>query len=317
MKRPPERGDTDSSRGFTFTVFTPTYNRAHTLNRVYFSLREQTFRDFEWLIVDDGSTDHTHELITRWQGEAEFPIRYYRQENLGKPLAFNKGVGEARGELLLLIDSDDGCVPEALEQFNRHWKAISEKDRDGFVGVTGLCMDQNGNLVGDKFPSDLMDSDSLEIRYKFKVKGEKWGFLRTEVLSQYPFPMMPESKFVPEGIIWSAIAKKYKTRFINTPLRIYWSDEGRTSDQLSRMASPALYAAGHAYWHRVKLNTEIHWFQHAPLEFLRSAVHYGRFSFHNGVGFRQQLRQLDNLLAKGLWLMALPVASMIFSKDPK
>jgi glycosyltransferase involved in cell wall biosynthesis len=306
-----------SSFKYAFTVFTPTYNRAHTLERVLFSLREQTFREFEWLIVDDGSTDNTSELIRDWQRKNEFPVRYYRQENQGKPAAFNRGVEEAQGEFFLLIDSDDGFVPETLEQFSRSWKAIPEKDREGFVGVTGLCMDQNGNLVGDKFPFDPLDSDSLEIRYRFKVKGEKWGFLRTEILRQYPFPMLPESKFVPEGVVWSAIARNYKTRFINTPLRIYWSDEARTSDQLSRMVSPALYAAGHAYWHRVKLNTEIHWFLHAPLEFLRSAVHYGRFSFHSGVGLRRQLRQLDNLLAKGLWLTALPVAFMIFSKDPK
>lgn len=306
-----------SSFKHAFTVFTPTYNRAHTLERVFFSLRDQTFRDFEWLIVDDGSTDNTCDLIRDWQRKTEFPIRYYWQENQGKPAAFNRGVEETQGELFLLIDSDDGFVPEALEQFNRHWRAIPEKKRDGFVGVTGLCMDQYGNLIGDRFPSDLMDSDSLEIRYKFKVKGEKWGFLRTEILRKYPFPMFPESKFIPEGIIWSAIARNFKTRFINTPLRIYWSDEGQTSDQLSRMASPALYAAGHAYWHRVKLNSEIHWFWHAPWEFLRSAVHYGRFSLHSQVGFLRQLRQLDNLPAKSLWFLGFPMAVVIFIKDPK
>ncbi|MFH0789442.1 MAG: glycosyltransferase family A protein, partial [Pseudomonadota bacterium] len=194
---------------YTFTVFTPTYNRAHTLNRVYISLQEQTFRDFEWLIVDDGSSDHTSGLIKDWQNEAAFPIRCIRQENQGKPVAFNWGVQEARGEFFLLIDSDDGFVPETLERFKYYWEDIPGEEREKFVGVTGHCMDQGGKIVGDKFPSEGLDSDSLEIRYKFKIKGEKWGFLRTDVLRKYPFPVVQNSKFIPEGIIWSAIAKKY------------------------------------------------------------------------------------------------------------
>src|SRR6476619_6982250 len=84
-----------------FTVFTPTYNRARTLDRVYTSLKNQTFRDFEWIIVDDGSSDETSNLVQAWQQEAGFPVRYVYQPNLGKHVAFNRGVAEARGELFL------------------------------------------------------------------------------------------------------------------------------------------------------------------------------------------------------------------------
>ena len=105
---------------YIFTVFTPTYNRAHTLSRVYKSLADQTFKNFEWLIVDDGSTDGTKVLIEKWTEEASFPIRYFYQENQGKHIAHNLGVKKARGELFLSLDSDDTCVPEALERFNYH-----------------------------------------------------------------------------------------------------------------------------------------------------------------------------------------------------
>src|ERR1700687_2026026 len=109
---------------YTFTVFTPTYNRAGTLPRVYESLRLQTFRDFEWLVVDDGSKDNTEELIKEWQAKAEFPIRYIRPQNQGKPAATNRATQEAQGEFIATVDSDDACVPESLERLKYHWDAI-------------------------------------------------------------------------------------------------------------------------------------------------------------------------------------------------
>ena len=101
-----------ASARYTFTVFTPTCNRCATLPRVYASLAAQTFRDFEWLIVDDGSTDCTAALVDKWTAQADFPIRYLRQENRGKHIASNRAVREARGELFLVLDSDDACVPQ-------------------------------------------------------------------------------------------------------------------------------------------------------------------------------------------------------------
>ena len=103
-----------------FTVFTPTFNRAYTLQGVYESLAMQTFRDFEWIIVDDGSTDNTENLISEWKKEANFVIRYYYQTNQGKHIASNKGVKEAQGELFLFLDSDDRCVPQTLEVFKKY-----------------------------------------------------------------------------------------------------------------------------------------------------------------------------------------------------
>ena len=97
---------------YTFTVFTPTYNRAATLARVYESLQRQTFTDFEWIIVDDGSTDETAELVQQWRSESSFPIRYIWQPNQGKHVAFNRGVELARGELFLPHDSDDESLAE-------------------------------------------------------------------------------------------------------------------------------------------------------------------------------------------------------------
>lgn len=295
----------------TFTVFTPTYNRASTLSRVYESLRAQTFRDFEWLIVDDGSTDGTSDLVRRWIVEADFPIRYLRQENRGKHIACNRAVAEARGELFLVLDSDDACVPEALERFHHHWLSIPLQERARFSAVTALCVDQHGRLIGTAFPQEFIDSDSLEIRYRHKVRGEKWGFHRTDVLRRFPFPEVVGLTHVPEGIVWNRISREYRTRFINEPLRVYWIEDG----SLALGRPPAEQAAAGLLQHLNALETELDWFSWAPFEFLRFAVHFSRFSFHLGLGLRDQWMRLHHRLARALWILAVPVGYLVYGRD--
>ena len=307
----PEGDSPKSCRKYTFTVFTATHNRAHTLYRAYESLKAQTFRDFEWLVVDDGSTDDTESLIMEWSKEADFPIRYIRQSNRGKHVALNRGVQEAKGRFFLILDSDDGCVPEALERLKYHWDTIPEEARNDYVGVTALCMDQYGKRVGSAFPSDVMDSDALEIRYKHKVQGEKWGFLRTDVLKEYPFPEPGMRTYVPESIVWSQMARKYKTRFVNEELRIYWME----GPSLVHGQRPAENAEGGRLQHQAVLNSELDWFWYAPVAFLRSAVHYVRFSLHAGVRVMEQARSLRPFLARILWTAALPLGYVVFVLD--
>ena len=157
--------------GPLFTVFTPTYNRAATLPRVYASLAAQTCRDFEWLVVDDGSTDGTAALVEGWRRAAPFPLRYLRQANAGKHVAHNRGVAAARGALFLTLDSDDACVPEALARFRHHWEAIPAAARGGFSAVTALCVDPAGQLLGPPFPRDIQAELSGRDRVRLQVKG--------------------------------------------------------------------------------------------------------------------------------------------------
>jgi len=262
-----------------FTVFTPTFNRAKLLHRVYDSLKKQTLQDFEWLIVDDGSTDNTREIVGAWMEESSFEIRYYYQANAHKKAAFNHGVREAHGELFLTWDSDDEAVPEALEILDRHWKAIPEDIRDSFSAVTGLCVDQHGKIVGDRFPMDVLDSDSIEILYRYKMKGEKWGFQRTAVLRQFPYPEDVQG-FVPEGIVWSAIATRFKTRFVNEILRIYHTEQDSLSHGGQKANTIPRDAEGYALWTRDVLVNEGHWFFHNPKRFLKMAANYTRFHLH-------------------------------------
>lgn len=311
MDKGEQLADLEREYQYLFTVFTPTYNRAHTLHRVYDSLKAQTFRDFEWLIVDDGSTDSTYELITHWQQEKLFPIRYIYQENAGKHIAFNRGVREAKSELFLTLDSDDSCVPEALERFKHHWDGISSHQKIYFAGVTCLCKDKHGQLVGSYFPSETVDSNYLEIRYKFKVKGEKWDLHYLKVLREFPFPESIKQACIPESLVWNKFARKYKTRFINEVLRIYWIE----GESLAHGGKPSKSAIGNSMMHLSALNEHLDWLPFAPLAFFRSAVHYSRFSFHLGDSIFQQFKSVRTSLGKVLWLANFPLGYLVYLKD--
>ena len=289
----------------TFTVFTATYNRANRILGVYNSLKGQTFKDFEWLVIDDGSTDNTEELIKEWQQNSEFPIRYLKKENGGKHTAYNFGIPKARGEFLLTLDSDDTCVPEALQVFYEAWQGIPDKER--FSAVTANCFDENGDLIGTPYPRDFLDSDSIELRYIHKVKGEKWGFQKTEIMLKYPFPEPDGLKLIPENIVWDAISLDYKTRFINRNLRQYITGE----DSYTR-AIPQKYAYPSVLSKVSTLNNCIGYFNKSPLEFLKTSVHYVRFSLHSN---SKLFYNLNNSLAKFLVFLSLPLGFIVFMKD--
>ncbi len=212
-----------------FTVFTPTYNRGHMITRVYESLLEQTLRDFEWLVIDDGSTDDTGELIAHFaKCQNLFPIRYYALDrNRGKHIAHNRALKEAQGEFFLVADSDDWITPNALERMDLHWSWLGQShDRAAYCGVAGLCADRTGQIIGDKYSDAATHSTLRERKYVHKVKGEHWGMMRTDIVKRYPFPDDIDG-FVPEGLVWLDIAKTYKDYCVNEVFRIYpTSDEG-------------------------------------------------------------------------------------------
>jgi len=298
---------------FQFTILTPTFNRAHTLARAYQSLNEQSYNDFEWVIVDDGSTDHTKDLVAQWQQEASFPIIYHWQRRQHKKSAFNQGVRLARGELVVALDSDDTLVADALYEMARWWWSINESHRHQFVGVTGLCKGPDGQVVGDLFPYDVLDTDALSLYFKYQVRGEKFGCLKQEVLLQFPFPEYPG--FIPESLVWRAIARAgYRQRFVNQVFRVYHpSADGLTGQRHSE--SP--FVLGLWLLAQDTLAACLSWLRAAPKEFCFAAVRYTRFRLHM-LRYGQRppagLTPLG-LLAKGLVLIFAPMGLLLFMRD--
>jgi len=295
-----------------FTVFTPTYNRAHTLHRCHDCLKVQTFRDFEWLIVDDGSTDGTAALVAQWQAEGAVRIRYEQRPHLGAHHAHNHCLRAAQGMLYIKLDSDDGCVPDALERYWLHWNAIPEAQRAGFSGVTALCRDHEGALVGTRFPADPLDCTAAELEYLHKVRGEKWGFLRLDVLRQFPYPEDVPGNFIPESFIWAQVSQRHKTRHINEELRIYWTD---APSLVHGRLDPARNAAGHRLMFGKVLDLEARYVTRAPLRLLRAAVQYCRFGMHSGTGLLRQVKELRSWLARALWLLGAPAGMALWLRD--
>lgn len=297
-----------------FTVLTPTYNRAHTLPRVYDSLRDQTLQDFEWVVVDDGSSDNTRDLIASWQQEARFPINYLWQENQHKKTAFNRGVHAARGELLVALDSDDSLDTNALYTMAQTWHAMLPEERQRFFAITGLCARPDGRIVGDMFPKDILDATVLEMTFKHRVAGEKFGCMRTDVLRLFPFPEDIPG-FVPESLVWRAIARAgYLTRFVNQVFRIYHD----SSDSLSRQGrEPGRHALGLWLLARDTVVECLPWFRYQPKEFFKAAARYTRF--------KQHLKHLNQPLPPGTELhgwgarvlitVMWPVGALLYVRD--
>ena len=201
------------------TILTPTFNRAHLLPRLFESLTHQTDFDFEWLVMDDGSTDGTSDLFAgKTFLSAPFPIRYYRQENGGKHCALNAGVKQAKGDFIFIADSDDWLLPQSVAIVGQHASAIA--DDNTFAGVAGLDVFDDERIVGTGLPQDIIDCNAMDIRYRYHVDGDLKEVFKTTVLQEFPFPEIQDEKFCPEQLVWFRIAQKYKLRYFNIPIYV-------------------------------------------------------------------------------------------------
>jgi len=207
---------------FSFSIFTPVYNRGEEVKRVFDSLTKQTYKDFEWIVVNDGSTDNTDEVVKEIIEIADFNITYICFEhNSGKHVAQNRAVDVAKGELFAPLDSDDYIVPNALEILWNAWNDIPVSERKDNSGVGVHCMDQNGNMIGTPYPAERVISNDLEMVFNYKIKGEKWGVIRTDIMQQFKNEEV-KGHFLSESTVWYRIARTYsKKLYLQQCLRIY------------------------------------------------------------------------------------------------
>jgi len=250
------------------TVFTPTYNRAYILSNLYNSLKRQTFKDFEWLIVDDGSTDNTTELVSSWQQATDngFPIRYYKKENGGKCRAINYGVDRAEGELFFNVDSDDYLTNDALEKIDR-WERELPKDKK-YCGLAGNLGTSETATPNTPFENQYRD-DSILARYSQysdkPIDGERAVVFYTQVQKTYKFPEFEGENFLTEAVSWNRMAKDgYIMRFFNDIIWVYeYQPDGLTaSGSRSFIENPRGYGlclkekadfCGYSKWQKLKM----------------------------------------------------------------
>ena len=258
------------------SILTPTYNRGKLLLPLYESLKNLTFEDFEWLIVDDGSEDDTEQYALSWIAHnienAEFPICYIKKSNGGKHTAINRGVREANGELILILDSDDTLPSDSLATIAQYYEQC--KGYKDCAGVCGLMAHHDGQLIGTGFPKDPMYESALLFRYaeKGNVTGDLLEVYKTSVMREFPFPEIENERFCPESLVWNRIANKYKLFCFNKV--IYYRDylDGGLTSKIVRIRMNSPIASTMTYAEMLDYNISLKWK-------IRSAINYWRFRY--------------------------------------
>lgn len=211
------------------TVFTPTFNRGYILHQCYESLKKQTNKDFEWIIIDDGSTDNTEEIVKKWLVEKNnFNIKYLKTKNGGKHRAINKALDLSNGYLFFIVDSDDYITDDAIEKVIKAEETINS-NKEKFAGIAMSKGYSNNEIVGTTFKGKYVDATSLE-RKKYNINGDKAEIFYTDILRKNKFPDFEGENFVTEALVWNRIAKQgYKIRWFQDIIYIcQYREDGLT-----------------------------------------------------------------------------------------
>lgn len=233
----------------TVTIVTPTYNRADRLPMLFDSLCKQSCKDFEWLCIDDGSSDDTEKVISQFirqnsQNEFSFPIKYIYKKNGGKHSALNIAFKETQSELLFIVDSDDVLTNDAVASIVSDWNRID--DKENICGIGYLRGYSETQEIGDTYSGHYFISNFIEERFNRNINGDKAEVWVTDKLRDFHFPEIEGEKFISESVAWIWLAKKYNMLFINKIIYITEYLEGGLSDsgRALRFKCPTLMAYG-------------------------------------------------------------------------
>lgn len=298
------------------SVITPAFNAAATLHRCYDSLCRQLLDDFEWIVVDDGSTDNTAELVKTWANIAPFSIQYLSQPNMGKPSAVNRAALVAKGELCAILDADEAVSFDGLTLFVEAWAKLSETEKTTHWNVVALCEDAHTRmLVGDFFPKTLRSATGAVMRYEQVGLGKKWGAMRTDLLRKNPFPVSSTLKYVPESFIWDRLNRSHLTLFSNSFIGATFLEKKSWLERLKPQVVNQRKAAGTLLADIDTFNNDLQtWFKKAPIFFIKRSVNFARNCLHEK-SWSVYWSQLNSPRAKGLVLLALPAGLAVYLRD--
>ncbi|MCU6710303.1 glycosyltransferase family 2 protein [Paenibacillus sp. J5C_2022] len=272
------------------TVFTPTYNRAYCLHQLYESLKRQSCDQFQWLIVDDGSTDHTSELVSGWMEEGKVQIRYIRQENQGMHGAHNTAYSHIDTELNVCIDSDDYMPDDAIEKILDYW---SRHGSDKYSGIAALDAHPDGEVIGTSFPESLKSSSLFHLYQRHGVRGDKKLVYRTALTKEHPYPLFPEERYVGLDYKYYKLDERYELLLMNEVLcHVDYLPDGSSRNMLMQyVRNPQ----GFAFYRKAMMKLPLGGFAFK----LRHAVHYVSSSLmmSNRRWLRESPRKRITLLA--------------------
>lgn len=289
----------------TVTVFTPTYNREKTLPRLYESLLKQSYKNFEWLIVDDGSIDNTETIINTWKSEKKLSISYYKQKNGGKHRAINKGLDYAKGELFFIVDSDDYLPENSLEIVIKRYLPI--KENDSIIGVVGLYSTPNGSILkNQQFPLEVVDTNLIERREQYGITVDMAKVIKTDRFKDFKFPDIEGENFVAESIVWNRMALDYQFRYFNEVIYVAeYFEDGLSSNSIRNRRKNPKYAT--------LLYKELAHNSKAPLKLkFKSIINFWRFGFCDTKNIFVLINRINHF---PLALLALPFGIGLYMKD--
>lgn len=271
-------GENKKMKDYKFTIFTPCYNGEKTIERVFKSVASQTYTNFEWIIVNDGSKDRSKEKIMELRKQypqIDKKIIYLEQENMGKHIAWNRGVELATGDLFLSADADDSFLPNTLEYFNEKINALPDVSENGlknsrFSGINVCVYDPlNNNIIGTSYPRNGLESDNVELQYRYHIKGEHWGVVRTDLLKKNKFPT-GKGPFWTESRLWFTFALQgYKVMCYNDCLRAYFYEQNSLTNnrQYVYNRKVVLMYLRNEFWKLKNIGGLI--FKYSPKEYFR------------------------------------------------
>jgi glycosyltransferase involved in cell wall biosynthesis len=285
------------------TVFTPTFNRSELLNNLYFSLQNKTCKNFEWIIVDDGSIDNTQKIVSGFiEQNNDFKITYVKQENQGKHISINKGVELATGELFFVVDSDDILTSDSIQLIQQKYEIV--KDNSSIAGVVGRKAYFNGDLIGSDINYDDMICSSIDFRFKYNIQGDMAEVFKTSILKKYPFPKYENERFCTESLIYNRIAKDYNMLWFSKKVYLaeYLPDGLSAKVVKIRMTSPIAAMITYAELSKLKI----------PLiQKIKANINFWRFSFNSNYSLLQKTKLISLILS----VLGYPLGYILYTKD--
>ena len=282
-------------------IFTPAYNRANLLDRLYNSLVKQTNKDFTWFIVDDGSQDNTEEVVNSFIKENKIDIVYKKKENGGKHTAINYGLSFLTNEIFAIVDSDDYLTEDAIETIFKDWKDI--EDREDVCGIAYLRSYIDGKNIGQFYTEDEIIENFITQRYNKGVAGDKFEVVKADVLKKFPFPEFQGERFLSEAVVWCKMSGEYKFKFLNKGIYLCEYQEGGLTANVHKALFNNPKGATECY---KVLSTKQFSFKNRIKFTMLYSIHSWR-----AYGLKQTLK---NANSKFLYLLLLPFSWVLYLK---
>ena len=298
------------------SIITPVYNRREELQRALMSIKNQIYREIEYIIVNDGSAIDIDDIVLTFMDVVSFPVLYIKKENGGVHTARNIAISHARGEMICCCDSDDELLPNAVEILISKWDSIDADKKPLYREICARCVDEKGNEDGPEFPQGINELPWKKA-YKLsnKIGGEHFGFWRRDTLLECPWPEPEGITFVAECIVWDKLSKKYRSYFVNDAVRVYHKEN---DESYTRSKKDSIQSIKNSCWNRAYLINYWRIDAKPKMPYLKAMISY--------IVFKQILKRkkvnvkwikldhfVDRFVCFLIWIFVIPI-SIIYEK---